>query len=152
MAIRQRRSSWQVDYYDEKGKRQRKTCKTEAEAQAFQATVDDRKAVKVAATPTPTTAFAEPTLQSVLDLVKKRVWADTKGERTAVKNADDCVKLLKPDARIADITTEQIDLMVDAMKAEGLEPGTINRKLATMPLNPMQVVHEGAVDYSGGRG
>ena len=133
--LKMRGSSYQISFTaTEKGevKRFRKQFANEQQAREFvEKTVDRLSVGATAAVPT-TQAFTSPPLQRVFEMVKDRRWRGTRGERTAVCNAQDCIKELGGTTQINAITTDNIDAMISAFKDRELEPGTIRRKLAAL--------------------
>jgi integrase len=129
--LRKRGDSWTFDFRFE-GKRERGTAPTEeAILIACEATID-RLTGGQTARPTRASEFSAPTLQRVYELVRNSQWKGTRGEATAVKNAEDCIAVLGATTPINRITTAAIDEMIGGFKDREMEPGTIRRKLAAL--------------------
>lgn len=76
--------------------------------------------------------FSSPTLRRVFELVYTSQWKGTKGEQTAKKNGEDCIKFLGEEQPIDRVKTEDVDRMIADFKAREMKPGTIRRKLAAL--------------------
>lgn len=133
--LTQRRDSWQFNVrVIEKGdrKRIRQSHPSEDAAREACKSVIDRSLEGLSATPPTPAQFSTPTLQRVFELVHDGQWKGTKGMRTAVKNAEDCIAYLGSTRPIDSITTENIDGLIGDFKDREMESGTILRKLAAL--------------------
>ena len=73
------------------------------------------------------------TLEELLDFTYRSIWKGSKGERTALMNAKDCIDILGRDMRVKDLDSRHIaQLIVRFRDGSKLAPGTINRKLAAL--------------------
>lgn len=130
MGVRQRGESWQVDF-SWKGKRYRKDLPTKDAAEAWEIDGKARllKGLSVEETVEPQQAT---NLEQLLTSTRRRYWAGTKGERTAVKNAEDCIAYLGKTRDPMSLTSRHLDELVEHFKSLELDNGTINRKLAAL--------------------
>lgn len=113
-------------------KRIRQQFSTEDKArEAVERIIDRTEAGTTAVAPT-THQFSSPTLKKVYELVLANEWKGTRGERTATKNALDCLKELGETTPVKAISTERVDEMIRTFKDRGLDPATVRRKLAAL--------------------
>ena len=124
MSIRERGSSFLVDV-SAKGKRQRITCSTRAEAES----VNGRLSASV-------TAIMEPegwTLKQAVERCTAMVWQEEKGgAESSVRNADYAIEFFGANTRLDDITTDWVDAWIARLKQIGNSNATVNRKLAAL--------------------
>jgi len=71
------------------------------------------------------------TLHEAIEQCERAVWKGTRGERTAVHNAEQAAQFFG-DAPLDEITTDRIDQFIDSLKEAGNTGGTVNRKLAAL--------------------
>ena len=132
MSITATGSSWKVSISHE-GQRYRKVFDTETEAQIWEA--EAKVAFLKGLPPSGLSAGSgQPctTLGELADVVYTQVWANTRGEVTALINSKAVVRLLGEDTRISTISTNDVDGMIKELKELGNSPATINRKLAAL--------------------
>lgn len=72
------------------------------------------------------------TLKAIFDLTHRLYWKGTKGEKTALINANTCLKHFGHDCPINEIDTDACDEFVFFLEDEGKSTGTINRKLSAL--------------------
>lgn len=76
------------------------------------------------------------TLQQALDktlsLPKPEGWRGTSGEKQAILNATDALNFFGPQARLGDLSREQIDAWLHDCEARGNSDSTINRKRSAL--------------------
>jgi integrase len=72
------------------------------------------------------------TLGELFDRVHERIWKGSRGEDTAVINAEAVKDVLGAQLPIADITVELLDTLIAKLRATGNADSTINRKLAAL--------------------
>lgn len=71
-------------------------------------------------------------LKQIFDLTHRLYWKGTKGEKTAVINAQTCLKHFGDDCPVAEIDTDSCDEFVFDLEDKGKSTGTINRKLSAL--------------------
>lgn len=118
---RPRGNRWQADVIDANGKRHRKSFKTQAEAENFEAAIleglDAPNAI---------------TLGPYIDEQFDALWGDGKSVKTYRINTNSLREYLGEDTLIAEIGERSIDDMIARMRKAGLANGTINRKLSAL--------------------
>jgi hypothetical protein len=111
-------------------KRYRRTFDTLSEAAAWEE--NTLKRLKEGVSPEVVKGTGTDTMQSLLDSVEKHRWRGSKGEVSAMKNAQDCVDLLGAATQPRSVKTSDVDRLVETWITNGLAGGTINRKLAAL--------------------
>lgn len=131
MAVRERGDSWQADF-SFAGKRYRETFNTKGEAEQWvvDSTSKLRKGESLAPRVDGSTGID--TMQQLMDATEARFWRGSKGEQTAVKNAQDCVDFVGPKVHPREVNTAVVDSMVAHFQSRNLSGATINRKLAAL--------------------
>jgi integrase len=131
MAVRQRGASFQADF-SIGGKRYRKDFDTNQEAEQWEQ--DVRNAAK-RGEPTPVVSSANGDVRTMKELLFKtteRYWKGSKGEATAVKNAEDCLTVLGEGRNPSSISERHVDDLIAHFRGMKLSNSTINRKLAAL--------------------
>lgn len=133
MSVLLRGSSYQATVHHQ-GARYRETFKTEADAELWKLqtkaalmrgeTIQPRNSSDTSGSPT--------TLKQLMELTHRRIWAGTKGEKTAMVNANLCVQALGPNTRPAAVNSHAIDAMLFQFESEGIADSTMNRRLSAL--------------------
>ncbi|MFN4278045.1 MAG: tyrosine-type recombinase/integrase [Ferrovibrio sp.] len=132
MAVRERNSTWQVDFKVPGRPRVRQqgfTSREEAEAWELEQMARIKRGQEV--TP-PDRSNRSLTMRELADKVGKLVWAGQKAERTTTMKAEFVVRTLGPAVAVSSITQQTVDDLVEAMKDRGDSDATINRKLSAL--------------------
>jgi len=128
--IRQRGKKWAIDKLH-KGHRLSGSYDTQKEAEeALKARILEIDTGVHA--PESTESVTSWTLSQAYQETLRVIWSGTKGEATAIKNSNMVMKILGPQTRITEITTDTIDDLIEKLKASGNTGATINRKLAAL--------------------
>jgi len=133
MSISRRGNSWRVSLTHQ-GQQHRTTAKSETEARALE--LEGKAALLRGETPFPRSMRqAGPSSRKVSDLFDlsyNRRWAGSKGERTAVPNAEAVLELLGLFHSVRDLTQADVNRVYDDLRASGLAGATINRKMSCL--------------------
>lgn len=87
------------------------------------------------------------TMKEALNLAQRLVWSGTKGEKTAMINANDVVNILGPDRPVTTLDTEVVDELVFELEDRGLELSTINKKLSALSTILGVCLKRGYIDH-----
>jgi len=129
MPIRQRGNGWQVDV-KHKGKRIRETVYGSRElAEAREA---ELRAILLGGRAVQADVPAKMnTLESCLDKTRPR-WRGTKGESTALSNADMVLDFFGRDTLVQDLDAERVSEFIEHLTEQGNSNATINRKCSAL--------------------
>lgn len=134
MTVRQRGGSWEAALVV-KGARYRKSLPTREAAELWEA---QTKASLLSGTGPEKAPRAEgsgdapATLSDLRDRTVDRYWKGTRGERSAVINAEIVVQVLGPNTRPRDVSIASVDRLIKVLGDKGNAPATVNRKLAAL--------------------
>jgi len=129
MSIVNTGSAWQVSV-SVNGRRCRRSFPTKEAAEMWEA--ETRVALLKGQVPSGYEGSAPASLAELADTVYRQVWAGTRGEATADINAAAVVSIIGGSRDPDSITMADVDRVVDALRAKGNSPATINRKLAAL--------------------
>lgn len=132
MPVVARGSSYQATVHH-KGQRHRKSFRSKAEAEAWEAQV--RAALLRGETIAEKEVAVKSGPQNLLDLFEityQRYWKGAKSEKSSRINALKCVEALGPNLSPAAVNEQRIDEMIFVFEKEGLADGTINRRLSAL--------------------
>ena len=118
------RTFW-VDVTDSQGVRHRESLRTKVHAEAQRLAAEYVNRLQAG-------AVGGWTLGHAIDRTHELRWANSKGERTAVPNANEAAKFFGSATPLASITTSRLDDYVSWLRQRGNSNGTINRKLAAI--------------------
>jgi len=132
MSVKQRGNPWTVSVNREGNRYRKGGFDTKKDALTWEQTINrmldrgltpDVDAIRIGV---PTT------LSQLQIMTEKTVWRGQKGERTAVTNSLHVVRILGDNFSVADLDTPVIIGLTAALRSEGLDNGTVNRKLAAL--------------------
>jgi len=147
MSITQKGRGYQVSLSKE-GRRFRKTFPTLSEAELAEA--EGRVSLLRGEDPwTQSSVSCGParprTVQQLFDLTYRARWAGSKGERTAVLNGTEIVRLLGPDTRVQALDQAAVNEAHRKLR-ESNAGATVNRKMATLSAMLTLAQEEGLID------
>lgn len=147
MSISRRGNSWRVSLTHQ-GKQHRTTAKSETEARALE--LEGKAALLRGDEPFPRSmGQARSTIRKVSDLFDlsyTRRWAGSKGERTAVPNAEAVLELLGLSLAVRDLTQADVNRVYDDLRGQGLAGATINRKMSCLQAMLTDAFEDGWID------
>lgn len=132
MPVVPRGNSYQATVHH-KGERLRKSFRTKAEAEAWEAQV--KASLLRGETIGESQEVVKGSPRNILELYEltyQRYWKGAKSEKTLVLNAKKCVEALGAHVPPAAITEQRLDDMVFAFEREGIANSTINRRLSAI--------------------
>lgn len=132
MPVVARGNSYQATVHH-KGERLRKSFRTKAEAEAWEA--QTKASLLRGETIGESQEIVKGSPRNILELYEatyNRYWKGSKSEKSSRLNALKCVETLGSHLTPASITEQRIDDMVFAFEREGISDGTINRRLSAL--------------------
>lgn len=130
---------WLASATDPSGTRLRPTFPTQSEAERWEE--EARRAIAEGRPiPTPATGKADgrqgsrnlDTLGALFDHVKRTKWAGMRSASDAIRNGQHVVDYFGTKKAVAEITSAEIDLMMEDFAGRGMAAATVNRKVASL--------------------
>jgi integrase len=132
MPVVARGNSYQATVHH-KGQRHRKSFRSKAEAEAWEAQIKASLLRGESITEDTGSVNTGPqTLTDLFEITYQRFWKGAKSEKSSRINAMKCVEALGPTLAPGAVTEQRIDEMIFLFEREGIADATINRRLSAL--------------------